>query len=373
MTAGKPVPVLLMTYSLGIGGSERQMAEVARALDRRRFEPHVGAIHADGMRARELRAAGVPIVELPVRSFGSHTALLGAWKLYRYIREHGIRLVHSFDVPMNIFAAPVAWLARKPVVLTSQRAHRSLTAGLYHRLLRVTDRITDGIVVNCEFMRRHLMEDEGVPGRLIQLCYNGLDTAVFQPGEREGQSTIGVVCALRPEKDLGTLIAAFERVAAVEKGVRLLIVGSGPELAGLQALARELDVADKCCFEPAADDVVPWLQSIDIFVLPSRSEAFSNSLMVAMACGCCAVASRVGGNPELIRNEGMGCLFEAGNEADLAAILADLIANPGRRRAMAEAGGGFVRSELSIAASVQRMEEIYSERLLEPLSLLGYD
>jgi glycosyltransferase involved in cell wall biosynthesis len=361
---------MLMTYSLGIGGSERQMAEVAKAIDRDRFEPHVGCLHSDGLRGEELRAAGVPILRLPITSFGSYRALLGAWQLRRYIRERKIELVHCFDVPMNIFAAPVAWLMRTPVVLTSQRADRLLTPGLYHRLLRVTDRLADGIVVNCQFMKRHLMNDERVPERLIEVCYNGVDTQVFQPGPAnthprlaEASVVIGVVCALRPEKGLGTLVAAFARVAKDQPGARLLIVGSGPELSRLLAQAKELGVFDLCAFIPATDEVAGWLRTIDIFVLPSLSEALSNSLMEAMACGCCVVASNVGGNPELTGASERGLLFEAGNVEDLTAVLKPLIQDRERRQQLAAAAGKFIRSGFSTGTSVTRMQEIYSGHL----------
>jgi L-malate glycosyltransferase len=369
----EPVPVLLMTHSLGIGGSERQMAEIAKAIDRERFEPHAGCFHTEGMRADELRAQGVPILGLPVTSFASFSAARGAWQLFDYIRRHRIQLVHSFDVPLNIFAAPVAWLARKPVVLTSQRAHRLLTPGLYHRLLRVTDRLADGIVVNCEFMRRHLVEDEKIPSRLVHVCYNGVDTAVFHPNSSTTLPTalagasvvIGVVCALRPEKGLATLVTAFARVTKEHSGARLLVVGSGPELEPLQARARDLQIVDLCLFVPATDQVASWLRAIDIFVLPSLSEAFSNSLMEAMACACCPVASKVGGNPELIADSGRGLLFEAGNSEDLAKVLRSLIVDPQRRKRMAAAASNYVQSELSIAASVGRMQEIYSLQLTD--------
>jgi predicted esterase len=82
----RPAPILLMTHGLGIGGSERQMAEVAKALDPARFEVHAGCFHADGMRADELRAVGVPILELPVKSFKSISAVKGARMMLRYIR-----------------------------------------------------------------------------------------------------------------------------------------------------------------------------------------------------------------------------------------------------------------------------------------------
>jgi glycosyltransferase involved in cell wall biosynthesis len=372
----KPSPILLMTYSLGIGGSERQMAEVAKALDRSRFEVHAGCFHADGMRAGELRAAGIPILQLPVTSFASYSAVEGAQLMMRYIRERRIQLVHSFDVPLNIFGAPVAWLARKPVVLTSQRAHRHLTPGLFHRLLRVTDKLTNGIVVNCEYMRRHLLEDEKVPARMIHLCYNGIDTEVFRPksaGERaavhagleNASVVIGVLCALRPEKGLETLVAGFAPVARENDGARLLIVGSGPEKDNLQKQAEALGVADRCIFVPATDQAAQWLRAMDIFVLPSLSEAFSNALMEAMACGCSVVASNVGGNPELAGDPRRGVLFKAGDADDLTGVLRALIADPERRKSLAAEGSAFLRNGFSIAASATRMAGIYDMHLEE--------
>jgi glycosyltransferase involved in cell wall biosynthesis len=367
----RPVPILLMTYGLGIGGSERQMAEVAKALDPSRFQVHAGCFHAEGMRADELREAGIPILELPVTSFKSFSVVKGARMMLRYIREHGIEMVHSFDVPLDIFGAPVAWLARKPVVLTSQRAHRLLTPGLFHRLLRATDHLADGIVVNCEFMRRHLVEDEGVPERLVHLCYNGVDTEIFRPKGTEEKAVahpglegasvvLGVVCALRREKGLDTLIAGFAAIAGQDAAARLLIVGSGPELDALQRQARSLGVVDECVFIPATDQVAPWLHAIDIFVLPSLSEAFSNALMEAMACGCCVVASNVGGNPELAGDPGRGVLFEAGSAEDLERVLRGLVSDSGRRKALGAAASDFVRTKFSKAASAARMAEIYT-------------
>ena len=79
---------------------------------------------------------------------------------------------------------------------------------------------------------------------------------------------------------------------------------------GLAAARRRLGIFPDCVFEPATPRVADWLHAIDIFVLPSLSEALSNSLMEAMACGCCVAASRVGGNPELVAHGETGMLFE---------------------------------------------------------------
>ena len=124
-------PVLLMAYELNQGGSERQMTEIAKALDRSRFEPHVGCLRPEGLRGRELRDAGVPILHLAVPSFASPAAISAAWQLVRYIRRHKIRLVHTYDYPLTVFAVPVARFLTPAIVASSTRGHRELIPANY--------------------------------------------------------------------------------------------------------------------------------------------------------------------------------------------------------------------------------------------------
>jgi glycosyltransferase involved in cell wall biosynthesis len=366
MNPKPPIGVMLMTQRLVPGGTERQLVEIARSLDRSRFSPHVACL-VDGVRGQELRAAGVPILNLSLQTFFSPASLRQAFTLARYLREHRIQVVHAFDYPLICFGVPVARLARTPVVLSSQRAHRGLSPPLYRFLQRVTDYVVDGIVANCEAMRRHLVEDEKVAPGLIHICYNGVDTGRFHVVPRSeapgGRLVIGVVAMLRAEKGLDTLIEAFARVKNLHPALHLLLVGSGVMLASLQSLAQSLGVCERCSFEPATKDVTPWLGAIDIFVLPSLSEALSNALMEAMACGCAVVASRVGGNPELILDGETGLLFEKADTAGLAGRLRMLIEDEALRRRLASAGARMIREKFSIEISARRMEQIYESFL----------
>jgi glycosyltransferase involved in cell wall biosynthesis len=357
-----------MARELGLGGTERQLAELALSLDRDQFEPHVGCFTSGGFRAAELRAAGVPILELGVRSLVSGSAVEGARRMGAYLARHDIALVHAFDVPLDLFAVPVARWYRTPVVLSSMRAHRDLTPGVTRHLLRLTDRMVDGIVVNSRAVARDLTEHDGVPASLLRLAYNGLDTSVFcREGERAvlpwgeaaaGTLVIGIVCALRPEKGLHTLMEAFRKVKATRPGVKLVIVGSGPMLAELQALGD-----GDCHFQPAERNVAPWLRAMDIFVLPSVSEALSNSLMEAMGCGCCPVASRVGGNPELVTDGETGLLFPVGDAAALAERLALLLDQPEYRSRLAERAERRMREHFTRQQAARTMGGIYQEFL----------
>ncbi len=361
-----PWPVLLMSRALGPGGTERQLALTARSLDRSLFQPHVGCFVAGGARADELAVAGVPVAHFGVHSFLSASLLREAGRMARYLKRHRIQLVHTFDAPMNLFGVPVARACGLRAAISSQRSHRDLYPGWYRQLLRFTDHMADGVVVNCEAVRRQLVEQDRVPEGRIWLCHNGIDTEVFRPLEqpppealRDASLVVGVVSVLRPEKDLETLLRAFAQIRGLRPGLKLAVVGEGPLQEQLQVCSRTLGLDSSCHFEPPTVDIARWLRAIDIFVLPSVSEAFSNSLMEAMACGCCAVASRVGGNPELVTHEQTGLLFPPRDVAGLAAALRRLIEQESLRRQLAERGRERIHSQFSAQAAARRMAQLY--------------
>ncbi|HTQ57202.1 MAG TPA: glycosyltransferase family 4 protein [Bryobacteraceae bacterium] len=360
-------PVLLMVRALNLGGSERQMTEIAKALDRSQFDPRVGCFRPAGLRGDELRAAGIPIVHFPVPSMLS---LKGAVEIGAYIREHGIRLVHTFDTPANLYGVPSARMAGCPVVMSSQRVHRALWPRPVRHALRLTDRMADGIVVNCDFLRRHMLEEEKAPTERIHLCYNGVNTATFHAEHRprpavlaDASLVVGVVCALRPEKGLETFLESFAAVRGMHPRMKLALVGSGPCQTALQERAQALGILADCIFEPATAGVADWLHAIDIFVLPSLSEALSNSLMEAMACGCAVAATRVGGNPELVTHGETGMLFEPGDVAGLAGVLRMLIANRDLRGELARRAALLIHDRFTLEAAARRMGEIYAALL----------
>lgn len=358
------IPILLLVRELGIGGTERQLVETALLLKASKFEPHVACFRPNGLRQGDLIEADIPILHLPVTSFRSLGVTKGARLLLRYLRQHGIQIVHSFDAPLNVFTAPVVRFFGDAAVVTSQRGHRDLTGEHFKTLLRMTDRLTDAILVNCQWMSRYLIEEEGVPETRIRLCYNAIDLERYhRSGAAAGTSAtpvIGTVCALRPEKGVDTLLRAFAKLQDVN--AKLLIVGSGPQSEQLHSLAAQLELGPRCHFEPATADVTKWLSQIDLFVLPSRFEALSNSLMEAMACSCCVVATRVGGNPELIEDGYNGLLFPVDDATELAEVLRTLVANPEQIRTFAARACAKVQ-QFSYERTASTLEAIYDSVL----------
>ena len=359
------IKVLLTVRELDQGGIERDVAKIATHLDRERFDPHVAAFWAHGFRYDELRAAGVPVIEVPVRSLTSLETLRLAGKLRRYIKQHDFQVVHSYDASY-VFACTVARLSGVPVTIGSQLSYLDTVDKRTQMWLRLGDHVPDAMLANCEAMRRYLIDDEHVRQDRVEMIYNGVDTNQFYPPESRPlkASTIGSVCALRPEKNLPLLQRAFAKVHVSHPQLRLVIVGSGAELTLLQENAARLGIADVVDFIPATPDVPSWLRKMDIFVLPSYSEAFSNSLLEAMACGCAVVASHVGGLPELTgSSEERGLLFPSGDADALAAQLERLVTNDAERLDLGAKAAKFAKESLSIEIAAARTGAMY-ERLL---------
>jgi glycosyltransferase involved in cell wall biosynthesis len=347
------------------------MLGIAENLDRSLFEPHVCFFRAGWVTPDEVDALSFPALHLPVTSFKSWSVLRHARDLFRYIRRHRIVLTHSWDYPTNIFAFPVARAARVKVVLTSQRADRALVPQPFRTLSRIMDHLVDGIVVDSQFLVNHMIHDEKAPPSRVHRCWNGIDIDRFctAPGPRPpvlepAELVVGVVCLLRPEKNVQLLIRAFAKLQDVRPGLKLVVVGSGPERASLLSLRAGLALDESCClFEPATKDVPYWLRAIDIFVLPSRSEAFANSLIEAMAAGCCVLAASIDGNLELIEHGRTGLLFRSDDVESLAAELKTAIQDEPLRKRLGDNASRFVRERFSWASSARNMGEIYAELL----------
>jgi len=301
----------------------------------------------------------------------SAAAMREGVRLRQYIRHHGIRLVQTFDYSMNVFGIPVARAAGVAAV-SNLRCHLDLIPPRYRWLNRMSFHISRRVVVNSEALNRHLTESCRIaPGKIVT-CYNGIDTAVFHPAPRrcfpglEGASVvIGTVCVMRPEKNLPLLLEAFCGVAAGRRDLRLFLVGGGPEEPALRALAVKLGIVENCVFHPSSSDVAACLSAMDIFVLPSLTEGLSNSLMEAMACGCCAIASDVGGNPELVTDGVTGLLFPSRDRDALVKRLSATAADANLRQTLAGSAVERMRAEFSLQRSAERMQQMYEGLVIE--------
>ena len=201
----------------------------------------------------------------------------------------------------------------------------------------------------------------------------GIDTNRFSPagstirsdlGWNEGDRVVGYVGRLTHLKGVDLLASAFHEISRALSDVKLLIVGRGPEENFIRSVLVEEIGHGRAHIEPDVDHerLSDWYRAMDLLVMPSRYENFSNTILEAMACGIPLLASDVGGNKPLAETGG-GWLFEAASMSSLVLSLNRILGTKAEMKARGEVGCRYIRGRYSWASSAKRLEEIMISRL----------
>jgi glycosyltransferase involved in cell wall biosynthesis len=369
---GMPQPervrLAFLLSSFAAGGTEHQMIELIRRLDRGRFESHVACFHKQGPWLPRLAEAAASIVEFPLRSFRSPSTIRQARAFARWCREGGIQVVQTCELYANIFGLPAAALARVPVRIGSRRELNPDKTLAHLALQRAAYAAAHHVVANSRAAAARLVR-EGVPPRKIVVIPNGLDEGRFRSGEahrhraRSAVPRIVTVAKLRTEKAHEVLIGAAARVAATYPAAVFEFAGDGPREERLRQAARAAGVGGRITFLGHRDDVPALLAEADVFVLPSRSEASPNSVIEAMAAGVPVVATTVGGIPELIEHGRSGLLVPPDDPAALAAAIVRLLDCEPEARQFAARARADVVARHSFGRMVAAFEGLYLSAL----------
>ncbi|MEO5824204.1 MAG: glycosyltransferase [Vicinamibacteraceae bacterium] len=354
-----PLDVVLLLTSFDVGGTERQMVELAKRLDPSRFRPHLACFHKRGRLVDEIPAR-IDVREFPVQGFANPAAVGQLIAFGRWCRTIGAAIVHTCDLYGNIFGLPGAALAGVPVrignrreILTGDKSRAQLTGQ------RLAYRLAHAVVANSSAACDQL-EREGVPADKIRLIANGLDVQRFTPvPERPAIRRIVMVANLRAEKGHDTLLGAAPRILASYPDASFTFVGEGPRREALATLTRALGIGERVNFLGECRDVAPVLAEHDLFVLPSRSEAFPNALIEAMATALPVVATNVGGIPEVLRPGVNGRLVPPDDSAALADTVLALMADPAGAAALGRAARADVERHYTLDRMVERFEQLY--------------
>jgi N-acetyl-alpha-D-glucosaminyl L-malate synthase BshA len=177
-----------------------------------------------------------------------------------------------------------------------------------------------------------------------------------------GEKLLVHLSNFRPVKRVADVVQAFAKVAAALPA-RLMLIGDGPDRSTAEYLARKLGVQDRIHFLGKQDNVNELLPLADLMLMPSEMESFGLAALEAMACSVPAIATRVGGVPELIHDGEDGCLFDVGDVDAMAAAAIKLLSNPAQLEDMARAARKKAQANFC-ANSVIRLYEDYYRRIL---------
>ena len=373
--SGEPIRVVYCIDNMQLGGTELNAVRTAERLDRRRFAISVVCIRANGPLMARYKDAGIQVHPFPMSSLLGPRAVQQAIRLIGLFRSERTDVVHSHDAYTSVFATLCARVAGVRGVIASRRSwHSPHLQGRIMRANRVAYRFAHRVVGNSPSVSRLVETEGGVPASRIVTIPNFLDPQSFEPlsdedrrrllaeiGVPSGAFVIGIVARLSAVKDHATLLRAIEMLTPTIPALHCVLVGDGPERGRIEALARELGIADRVHLAGERPQLPNLHALFDVSVLCSTSEAFPNSVLEAMAVSRPVVATNVGGTPDAVRDGETGLLVPPSDPSRLAAAIRRLYEEPSLRADLGSAGRAAARSDYSASAVIGQVEALYTE------------
>ena len=362
--SGRPVRVCFVIDALSVAGTETQLLQLIRGLDRSRVVPLLCLLDGGNETSRRMEPSDCEVIRLGIRSLCRPATLLGAWRFARFLRTHKADVVQMHFPDSTYFAAPIARLAGMRHVLRTRRDLGFWMKPVDRWLGHAYNYLVTATVANCEACRQAVIAQEGAAAGSVMVMENGIDLERLEaiaapPRPDDGRPwTIGMVANLRPVKGPDVFIRAAGMVAARLPNVRFRIGGVGDQEPAWRWI-REQGLEDRFELPGGVADVPGFLAELDVAAITSHSEGLSNSVLEYMAAARPIVATAVGGNSELIEDGIHGLLVPPGNPEAVAGAIVRLLANPHFAAMLAAAARQRVRHRYSREAMVRRYENFY--------------
>lgn len=365
----EPITVLFVDHAEAIGGAEQSLLLLLDHLDRSRFRPVLAANRGPLARAALHRGVPVRIAVMP-KIRGRPDALWhlgrGAARLARIVRHERAAIVYSNVMRASFYAAGAARLTGRPLVWHVRDIHDE---GWYLRLMcGLADRaiaISGAVAAPIPCREKTRIVSNGLDPEPFDRADGGAFRAEIGVGPDE--VLIGIVGRVWPWKGQQTFLDAAARIAPRFPTVRFAVIGDvlfaseRDYLAELRDHARTIGIAGRVVFTGHREDVPEVMAGLDLLVHASRAEPFGRVLIEAMAAARPIVAFGDGGVPEIVIDGETGRLVAPGDVEALAGAMAELIADPNRRRALGAAGRARVERLFTAAATARSIERILEE------------
>ena len=364
--------ILQVIHSMGIGGTERVVRDLAREFNGETFRTSVCCLDSVGEFGDALRREGVT-VNLVGRRAGVDVRLV--WRLRQLYARLGVDVVHAHQYTPYVYAAAACLLAPQvKVVFTEHGRHQPdrlrLRRAASNQILRLVTAAYTGVSA---FTRESLVAFERIPRSRIRVIYNGVERPV-EPGPSVAtargklglDASVPIVLAVgRMDriKDFGTLVRAFGTVVRDVPDAVLLVAGDGDRayVTELRSLSESLDLNGRVRFLGNRSDIPDLLTACDVFALTSVSEAACMTILEGMAAGRPVVATAAGGNAELVVDGQTGVLVPVGDAGAVATALVRLLRDPEQARRMGAAGRRRVAERFSMTTALAAYQRLYED------------
>jgi len=372
-----------VVFRFDYGGIENSIVNLVNRMPADRYRHAIVALEGIGTEfARRVQRPDVELLTIHKRPGKDPASYRRMWRTLRRLRPDIVhtRNLGTLDMQLAAAAAGVrcrihgehGWSPTDPQGLDRRNLRR-------RRLLRS---LPQAYVAMSRDIARWLEQSIGVPAACVRQLYCGADSERFRPEgprpddlpwrgvKQDGDGApvvLGTVGRLDPIKNHAGLLRAFrailDRHPEWQPRLRLIIAGDGPLRDELVAMTRDLGLERFTWLPGARGDVPQLMRAMDVFVLPSINEGISNTILEAMATGLPVVASRCGGNPELVVEGVTGALCDPNDIGGLQAALESYVAKAGLRESHGRAARERVAEHFSLDAMVGRYMALYDEML----------
>ena len=315
-----PLRVAFIITSMPVGGAETLLVNLIRGMDRARFNPEIICLKELGPLG-EIMAAEIPV---------SHSLLGGKLdltilpKLVSHLRSRRIDAVITVGAGDKMFWGRLAAkLSGVPVIASA--LHSTGWPDGVGKLNRMLTRITDTFIAVADSHGKFMVDFEGFPTSKVNVIRNGIDTERFEPNLAarneirselklfENTPLVGIVAALRPEKNHSLYVDIAARTIEKLRNVHFLIIGDGPERASIEAAIAAKGLEKKVHLLGSRSDTPRLLAALDCFLLTSHNEANPVSILEALACCVPVVSTRVGSIAETVIDGETGYTVDPGD------------------------------------------------------------
>jgi len=368
------VKIMHILNSFSVGGLENGVVNLINGMKEERYFHVICCIRSLGPMIDRIERKDVRLYCMNSKPADRFMAL----KLRKLIKEIKPDIVHTrnWGTIDGIIAGKMAGIKS---IIHGEHGREAINIGvdewkknLFRKI--ILTRISCVIAVS-ENLRQWLVKRIGVTESKVVKIINGVDTNKFKPAANRERAKgkigldpqiklIGTVGRLDPVKNYSMFIQALKRAGMVKEQLKTIFIGDGPERQSLERMVHEIGL-NNVLFLGEQRNVIPYLQAMDVFVLPSLTEGISNTILEAMACGVPVIATKVGGNPEIVEPEKTGVLIESRDTNALAEQLRDFCNNGTKWEKFGIAARNAAEDKFSLARMIEEYEGVYDRMALK--------
>ena len=354
--------------NLNRGGLERVVIDLAKAQAAAGHGCQVICLYDKGSLADELEAVGVPVVAAQKRDGADLRAIR---RIRQALRAHRSQVLHSHNGIPHYYAMVAALGLGVQRTVNTRHGMGDINPSS-RWLFKQSIRLTDVVVAVSEAAGRRLADTGTVPASKLRVIPNGIHVEPFQVRNDDARRHLAQALGFAPEtrligfvgrlnwaKDLETMIAAFAQVRARYDDVALVLVGEGGERGLVEAAIDKADLQRDVVLLGDRSDVPQLLPAFWLFAMSSISEGYSIALLEACASALPIVATRVGGNGEIVADGSNGLVVPPRDPQALANAMIAVLADPERARAMGQAGRDWLLANATFEVMTARYEAVY--------------